>query len=113
LRALIAARQPVAVAVPVLQEILQGARTHERFQALRRYFEPIECYAPNDARISAIDAARLYVECRVRGFSVRSSNDCLIACLAIEHDAQLLHHDRDFDAIARVEPRLRMYEAAA
>jgi predicted nucleic acid-binding protein len=39
-------------------------------------------------------------------FTPRSPHDCLIACIAIEHGTPLLHDDKDFEAIARVEPRL-------
>jgi hypothetical protein len=35
---------------------------------------------------------------------VRSGVDCLIAACAIRHGLTVLHHDRDFDAIARVSP---------
>jgi hypothetical protein len=34
--------------------------------------------------------------------TIRSTIDLLIAQIALEHSATLLHNDRDFDAIARV-----------
>lgn len=39
---------------------------------------------------------------------LRSTIDCQIACIAIEHDAELLHDDVDYVRIATVEPRLRL-----
>jgi len=54
------------------------------------------------------EAARLYFVCRRKGVTVRSTIDCLIAAIAIEHKALLLHDDRDFDAIARYT-KLRIY----
>jgi len=46
---------------------------------------------------------------RAAGVTVRSTVDCLIARLAVEHDLVLLHDDRDYDRIATVEARLRLF----
>jgi predicted nucleic acid-binding protein len=51
-----------------------------------------------------LEAAGLYRTARARGVTVRSSVDCLIAACALRHDLEVLHRDRDFDAIARVSP---------
>src|SRR5664279_2088803 len=49
-----------------------------------------------------VDAAvDLYQQCRRKGETVRSPNDCLIAAIAIRVGVSVLHRDRDFDAIAR------------
>jgi predicted nucleic acid-binding protein len=45
-------------------------------------------------------AAALYRECRRQGTTIRRLPDCLIAAIAIRNDAELLHDDADFDAIA-------------
>ncbi len=50
------------------------------------------------------EAASLYAECRARGQRVRKLDDCLIAAVAIRHDVPVLHHDRDFDVLARHTP---------
>jgi predicted nucleic acid-binding protein len=50
----------------------------------------------------------MYRSCRRAGKTPRSSNDCLIAQLAVEHALVLLHDDRDFEAIAAVIPDLRL-----
>jgi predicted nucleic acid-binding protein len=49
-------------------------------------------------------AARIYFDCRRRGLTVRSTIDCFIAQLALEHRLALLHDDRGYAAIARVRP---------
>lgn len=51
-------------------------------------------------------AAQLYQQCRRRGTTPRSSNDCLIAQVAIDNGLRLLHNDRDFDVIAAAAPDL-------
>jgi len=41
----------------------------------------------------------------------RTVTDCLIAQMAIDHDVELLHDDRDFQALAAVDRRLRLVPA--
>jgi predicted nucleic acid-binding protein len=50
----------------------------------------------------------MYQSCRRAGKTPRSSNDCLIARIAVEHSLLLLHDDRDFETIAAVTPDLRL-----
>lgn len=47
-------------------------------------------------------AARIYFDLWRSGKTVGSPIDCCIAQLALEHDVELLHYDRDFDVIATV-----------
>lgn len=46
-------------------------------------------------------AAGIYRTCRTGGQSVGRLADCLIAAVAIRTGLEVLHRDRDFDAIAR------------
>ena len=52
--------------------------------------------------------AELYRRCRAAGVTVSSTIDCLIAQTAIEYDVTLLQSDRDYERIARVEPKLKL-----
>ncbi len=52
------------------------------------------------------EAVLLYRAAGDTGLTVRSGVDCLIAACAIRHGLTVLHHDRDFDALARVSPLL-------
>lgn len=108
LKVLLAGDQIVGVAPIVLQEVLQGADTDERFEKWRKYFTGLCCYAPRDPVATHVEAARMYQSCRRAGKTPRSSNDCLIARIAVEHALLLLHDDRDFEAIAAVTPALRL-----
>jgi len=47
-------------------------------------------------------------DCRRAGITIRSSIDCLIARVAIEHGLMLLHDDRDFERISKVVPDLTL-----
>ena len=101
----------VGIAPIILQEVLQGADSDARFAKWRKYFEGLCCFAPADPLASHISAAQLYQACRRAGKTPRSSNDCLIACIAMEHGLVLLQNDRDFTIIAAVVPGLRLYPA--
>lgn len=109
LKELLLAQDIVGIAPIILQEILQGANSEERFEKWRSYFAELCCYLSSDARESHIAAARLYQSCRRAGHTPRSSNDCLIAQIAIENALVLLHNDRDFNAIAAVNKNLLLY----
>lgn len=99
----------VGIAPIILQEILQGADSEQRFEKWRKYFSALWLFVPKDPVESHVAAARLYGACRQAGKTPRSSNDCLIAQIAIEHALILLHNDKDFDAIASVDDNLRLY----
>jgi len=111
LKRLLEGDQIVGVAPIILQEVLQGADSDERFEKWRKYFTGLCCYAPTDPVASCIEAARMYQTCRRAGKTPRSSNDCLIARIAVEHSLVLLHDDRDFETIAAVTAELRLYPA--
>ena len=47
-------------------------------------------------------AAGIFRAGLIRGLTIRRLNDCLIAAVAIDHGASLLHANRDFAAISEV-----------
>ena len=47
-------------------------------------------------------AAMIYRIGRAAAITIRSPYDCLIAAIAIRHNAEVLHADRDFDYIGKV-----------
>ncbi len=49
-------------------------------------------------------AASLYRDARPAGHTIRSLVDCLIAAVALRHDATVVHVDRDFELLALVSP---------
>ena len=111
LEALLEGDDLVGTAPIILQEVLQGADSPARFEQWRREFSGLMCYLPLDPIDSHVEAARLYAACRRAGKTPRSSNDCLIARIALEHDLTLLEDDRDFEAIAAVEKALKLFQA--
>ena len=107
LKILLTADIDVGLTATILQEILQGTADKRRFAKYRSYFETQPIYLPNDPIKTAITAARIYFDCRRRGITVRSSNDCLIAQTAVEHNLVLLHNDEDFRRISSVLKELK------
>jgi len=105
-------RREAALTAVVYQEILQGAATPERFTKLKRYFRTLPFLNPAHSVETWEAAAKLYMRCRQRGFTPRSPHDCLVARIALEHRTSLLHDDRDFEVIAEVEPRLKLFSSA-
>ena len=100
---------PVAVTITdvVLMEVLQGARDDRAFDRLRSHLEGLPFARFADPVAGHAEAARLYLDCRGAGVTVRSSVECLIAQTAIEHDLVLLHNDRDFARMGEVRRRFR------
>ena len=85
---------------PVLQEVFQGLRQDrlssafcEDFLAIPRLCDPVPLSA-------YLQAAEIYREGRRKGFTIRSSTNCLIAAIAMENSVPVWHRDRDFKAIA-------------
>jgi predicted nucleic acid-binding protein len=92
----------------ILQEVLQGAKSEKEYSLLGRYLETQRFFQPKDPIASFAEAARIFFRCRKRGLTIRSTIDCLIAQIALEHDLLLLHSDQDFDLMANVIP-LKIY----
>jgi len=99
---------PVWTAPPILQEVLQGAESPQRFTKWDRILGELPMVNEPDMRALTRQTARLYAACRWKGITPRSANDCLIATYAIRSELPLLHSDRDFAAIAGIDKRLKL-----
>lgn len=86
----------------IVQEVLQGARDERDWRKLKRYLSLQSLRQGLDPIGTHVQAARIYFDCRRRGLTVRSTLDCLIAQIALEHGLSLLHDDRDFETIRQV-----------
>jgi predicted nucleic acid-binding protein len=92
----------VVTCLPVVQEVLQGFRDEQAFRiagdAIRAF--PI---VESPLRLEVVEeAVRLYRLARRSGRTVRSGVDCLIAACALRHGLTVVHHDRDYGALAAV-----------
>jgi predicted nucleic acid-binding protein len=84
---------PVWLAPPILQEVLQGADSPDRFTRWDRVLGELPMVIAPDTREATRSAAHLYARCRWAGVTPRSANDCLIATHAILGGTPLLHRD--------------------
>ena len=101
-------RDAVWTAPPILQEVLQGADSPERFKRWDRTWGELPVLTHSDQRELARAAAKLYASCRWRGITPRSANDCLIVEYAIRAKMPLLHNNKYFIAIATLASELRL-----
>ena len=91
----------VVLCPPIVQEIFQGIRddfTHkkimENLMALPQVGTPVLLQ-------DYLKASEIYRIGRQKGYTIRSSVDCLIAAIAIREDVPIWHEDRDFDRISK------------
>lgn len=87
---------------PVVMEILQGGRSAHHVEDLKAVLSRADLSPVESSDFS--EAALLYRLCRINGETVPSSIDCLIAAIAIRSNVAVLHHDKDFAALARHTP---------
>jgi len=84
----------------ILTEVLQGIRDDKQHKQTESVLSSL-IYLPMDQSTFLL-AANIYRTLRSRGITIRNSVDCMIAAVCIEHKADLLHNDKDFDYIADV-----------
>ena len=92
----------VVTCLPVVQEVLQGFRDERAFQTAREAMYALPMVASPLTRPVFDHAIEIYRAARRAGITIRSGVDCLIAACAISQSLAVLHHDRDFDLIAKV-----------
>ena len=82
----------------VLTEVLKGIRDDTQYQQTESVLANL-IYLPMN-RSTFLLSADLYRRLRSRGITIRNSIDCMIAAVCLEHQAYVLHNDRDFDDMA-------------
>lgn len=93
------ADRDIAITDAVSMEVLAGASDDRHLANLRGLLARATVLPTTAAHYDG--AAALYRTCRRGGVTVRKLIDCLIAAVAIDADAQLLHADSDFDLLGR------------
>jgi predicted nucleic acid-binding protein len=93
----------VALTGVILAEILQGIPSDSEFARLRKALSSFRMLQPASGE-TYVQAAKLHRAGRKRGVTIRSLVDCLIAAIAMEHGAVILHKDRDYERISEYAP---------
>jgi len=92
----------VVTCLPVVQEVLQGFDAEPAFVRAREAMTALPMIEAPPGRDVFLQAVDLYRAARRQGVTVRSSTDGVIAVCALRNHLEVLHYDRDFDALARV-----------
>jgi predicted nucleic acid-binding protein len=93
----------LAMTEAVAMELLAGVRSEREEQGVLSVIDSVTMLASNGLD-DYESAAMLFRSCRREGATVRKLIDCLIAAVAIRNDVPVLHHDADFDVLARYTP---------
>lgn len=88
------------VTEPVVFEVLSGARSDRELGITRRRLLRFPMLSVGGLATYE-RAATIQRACRAGGETIRTPIDCLVAAVAIQGGASVLHANRDFDAIAR------------
>jgi predicted nucleic acid-binding protein len=100
---------PFGICNYVYQELLQGSLNEKEFNLLKDFLESLPFYDLRYGKESFESAALMYMNCRKKGVTVRSTIDLLIAEIAIENDLYLFHNDSDYTNIAKIYKNLKIY----
>jgi predicted nucleic acid-binding protein len=104
-------QEELALTQMIYLEVLQGVISQRQFEATRRVLGAQTLVQPLEPVATFEDAAQLYRSARQQGLTIRKPTDCLIAAIALEQNALLVHNDRDFLALQKADVRLRLYPA--
>lgn len=85
----------------IITEILQGFARDADFRQARNLLADVP-YSNLAGLDVALAAADNYRKLRSRGVTVRKTIDVLIGTFCVANDHELLHSDRDFDAMEKV-----------
>lgn len=96
------AEEEIATCPPIVQELLQGTGGRDDYDLTREMLLGMSVLDAPVPLVRYEEAARLYLQCRDAGFTIRKAVDLLIAASAIAHRVTVLHRDRDFDYLAQV-----------
>ena len=100
----VASFDEVVTCLPVIQEVLQGFGQEAAFRTARTAMLALPRVESPLPESLVLEAVALYRGARRTGLTIRSSVDCLVAACALRHDLEVLHHDRDYTALAEIAP---------
>ena len=98
------------ISIYAYTEVLQGAKSKKEFEILERHLSAFTIYYLPSNTESYAASAKLFLELRNKGKTIRSTIDILIAKTAISNGLYLLHNDHDFDVMAENITDLKVYK---
>jgi len=82
---------PVYTCPIIIQEVLQGIKSDKVYRQVRDHIFALNVLN-DDAIDAALGAVEIFRKLRAKGFTIRKSNDCLIAWYAKKYSLQILHN---------------------
>ena len=92
-----------------IRNYYRDRQNDKEFKLLKDYLDSMPFYGLRYGKESFENAALMYMNCRKKGITVRSTIDLLIAEIAIENDLFLFHNDNDYSNIAKICKNLKIY----
>lgn len=89
-------RRRLGITDLTLCEVLQGIRQQKYYDLTREMLLKYKVYTVGGTQL-AIAASQNYRILRSKGYTIRTTIDCLIATFCIQNGFSLLHNDHDFD----------------
>lgn len=93
-------KELVVIGDYILAEILQGFKNDSDFSTAKESLKVFPCFELCNEAL-AVKSAENYRYMRKKGKTVRKTVDLIIGTFCIENDIELLHNDRDFDAMEK------------
>jgi len=93
-------RQRMGLTSLILCEVLQGT-PDSQFARVRADLHKFVVFNECTAEL-VITGTKNYRKLRSKGYTIRTTIDCVIATFCLENGYSLLHRDRDFDAFETV-----------
>ena len=107
LKTLVAEGGDICIADVNLMEVLRGVKKDSDYRKVKNDLLSLPVLSPS-GRESFVKAAEIYRTARQSGVTINSTFDCLIAVVAMENDASILHRDADFDRLAKIVKGLKI-----
>ncbi len=82
----------------ILTEILQGIKDDKLYNLTKEYLLYFPVLKPKGIE-TYIRASEIFRSCKKQGNTVRKTIDCIIASIAVENKATIIHKDMDFEKI--------------
>ena len=82
-------KYPLYICPTIIQEVLQGVKDEDEYKKVKDYLFTFDVLN-DDAVESAIGAADIYRKLRLKGITIRKSNDCLIAYYAVKYNLKIM-----------------------
>ncbi len=91
----------IAIGDLILAEVLQGFRNDTDYARAKSLLGSLPCFSLAGYK-RALATAENFRTLRKRGVTIRKTVDVFIATACLDYDLELLHNDRDFDAMESV-----------